>query len=226
MSIQKSDITLDVNGKPIKAYLASPAQSAAGAPGILLLPSWWGLKPFFKQVCDQLAGLGYTALAPDYYDGQVARTIDEAKALQQVAEGDPKAMSALIKAAKDHLTSLRPGKPIAILGYSMGTDWAVLTASKEADVAALVLFYGFYNVDLSRTKPKVLGHFAEKDEWQPLDGVKKFEHDLKAAGLDASINIYPGAAHWFMEDDRPEYDPKAAQLAWDRTVKFLKKNIA
>ena len=50
MSIQKSEITFDANGKTVNAYLASPSN---GGPGVLVLPSWWGLKPFFKQVCDQ-----------------------------------------------------------------------------------------------------------------------------------------------------------------------------
>ena len=76
MSIQKSEIKLDVNGKSVNAYLASPAN---GGPGILLLHAWWGLKPFFKELCEQIAAQGYSVLAPDMFDGQVARTIDEAK---------------------------------------------------------------------------------------------------------------------------------------------------
>ena len=80
MAIQKSEIQLNVNGEPFNAYLAAPA---AGGPGVLVLPSWWGLKPYFKQVCERLAEQGYTALAPDYYQGRVANTIEEAKALQE-----------------------------------------------------------------------------------------------------------------------------------------------
>src|SRR5574341_158810 len=107
MSIQKSEIKLDVNGKPLNAYLAPPSN---GGPGVLVLPSWWGLKPFFKQVCDQLAEHGYTALAPDYYHGRIGNTIDEAKALQEEAESDLDAMGTMVKAAKDHLASLRTGE--------------------------------------------------------------------------------------------------------------------
>ena len=78
MSIQKTEIKLDVNGKSANAYLASPA---IGGPGVLVLHAWWGLKPFFKEICDQLAERGFTALAPDLYQGRIAHTIDEAKAL-------------------------------------------------------------------------------------------------------------------------------------------------
>ena len=222
MTIQKSEIKLTVNGKPLNAYLASPS---SGGPGVLVLPSWWGLKPFFKEVCDQLAEHGYTALAPDYYNGRIGNTIDEAKVLQEGVEGDLESMRAMIKAAKDHLASLRTGKPIAIVGYSMGTDWAVMTAAAEPDVAATVLFYGGWSTDFSKMKSKVLGHYAEKDEWVPFEQAKEMEQNMKAAGVDVTIHLYPGVAHWFMESDRPEYDRAVASLAWERTLEFLKQSL-
>ena len=69
-------------------------------------------------------------------------------------------MGDTVKAAKDHLVSLRPGKPIGVIGFSMGAAWAMMTMAKEADVAATVLFYGAYNPDFSKAKSKVLGHFS------------------------------------------------------------------
>lgn len=222
MSIQTSEIKLDVNGKAVNAYLASPSN---GGPGVLVLPSWWGLKLFFKQVCDQFAEHGYTALAPDYYHGRVGVTINETKELQQEAEGNFDAMSAMIKAAKDHLVSLRPGKPIGVVGFSMGTDWALITAAKETDVAATVLFYGGWSTDFSKMKSKALGHYAETDEWVPLEQVKEMEQNMKTAGVDVTIRFYPKTAHWFVEEDRPEYDSSAATLAWERTFEFLEMSL-
>ena len=222
MSIKTSEIKLEVEGNPLNAYLASPSN---GGPGVLVLPSWWGLKPFFKQVCDRLAVQGYMALAPDYYHGRVGNTIDEAKALQEEAESDLHLMEAMVKAAKVHLASLRMGEPIGILGFSMGTDWAVMTAAKEPDVAATVLFYGGWSVDFSNMKSKVLGHYAEKDEWFPFERAQEMEQNMKDAGVDVRLHFYPGTAHWFMEEDRPEYDNTAASLAWERTLEFLKRSL-
>src|SRR5215208_1665759 len=222
MSIQKTEIKLDVNGKPLNAYLASPS---GGGPGILVLPSWWGLKPFFKQICDQLAKHGYTALAPDYYHGRIGKTIEETKALQEEVESDPDVMGAMVKTVKDHLASLRAGESIGMLGFSMGTDWAVITAANEPDVAATVLFYGGWSVDFSKMRSKVLGHYAETDEWYPFDKAKEMGQNMKAAGVDVTLHIYPRTVHWFMEEDRPEYDPAAASLAWERTLQFLKQSL-
>ncbi len=220
MSIQKSEIQLDVNGKKVNAYLAD-----GGGAGVLVLPAWWGLNSFFKQTCDRLAERGYTALAPDYYNGRVGVTIEETKELQQEAEGDFDGMSVMIKATKDHLVSLRPSKPIGIVGFSMGTDWALITAAKEADVAATALFYGGWNTDFSKMKSKVLGHYAETDEWVSFEQIKEMEQNMKAAGVNVTIHLYPGVAHWFVEEDRPEYDASAAKLAWERTFEFLKQNL-
>jgi len=220
MSIQKSEIQLNVNDRTTNTYLVSPQN---GGPGILLLHAWWGLKPFFKQVCDQLAEHGYTVLAPDLYQGDIAKTIDEAKVFHEKHENE--FMGDIVKAAKVYLSNLCAGKPIGVMGFSMGAAWSMIVAAKDPDVSAVVLFYGAYAPDLSQMKAKVLGHFAEVDEWEPLEGVKTVEKEMQAAGVDVTFHIYPNVGHWFVESDRPEYDSASAQLAWDRTFEFLQKNL-
>jgi carboxymethylenebutenolidase len=220
MSIQKSEIQLLVNNNTANAYLAAPEN---GGPGVLVLHAWWGLKPFFKEVCDQLAAQGFTALAPDLYQNRIATTIDEAKALLE--HRDSELMEDIVKAAKDHLVSLREGKPVGVLGFSMGASWSLVIAANEPDIAAAVIFYSTSDADFSIIKAKILGHFAEADEWEPLDEVKAMEVDMKSAGLDVTFHFYPKAGHWFVENDRPEYDSASALLAWSRTFEFLRKNL-
>ncbi len=224
MAIQKSELKLQVNGGTAAAYLAAPSDAdKGGAPGVLVLHAWWGLKPFFKQVCDRLAEQGFTALAPDLYQGRVAKTIDEAKDFMK--ESDQEWMAAAVKAGKDHLVSLRPGKPIGEVGFSMGGNWALVLAADEPDIAAAVLFYGIGEAEFSKIKAKIQGHFSDSDEWEPLDGVRWLEGELKTANVGMEFHIYPKVGHWFVEEDRPEYDAAAAKLAWERTYEFLKKAI-
>ena len=222
MSIQKSEIKLDVNGKSVNAYLASPAN---GGPGILLLHAWWGLKPFFKELCDQLAEHGYVVLAPDLRDGQIATTIDEAKELMQ--KSDDQLLGDTVMAAKDHLYALTRNK-IGVIGFSMGAAWALVAAENDPEkITATVLFYGAYPMNFKNIKSKILGHFCEVDEWEPIDGVREMETNLKAAGVDdVTLHFYPRVGHWFVESDRPEYDSASAGLAWERTFEFLRKNLS
>ena len=69
-------------------------------------------------------------------------------------------------------------------------------------------------------------HFAETDEWEPMEGVREMEAAMVAAGRDVTLHTYPEAGHWFFESNRPEsYLPSAAQLAWERTVEFLRRYL-
>jgi carboxymethylenebutenolidase len=220
MSIQKSTLTLDVNGKTASAYLAVPEN---GGPGVLVLHAWWGLNPFFKSLCDRLAEQGFTALAPDLFQGQIATTIEAAEALMK--NSDDQTVSAAVMAAKDHLLALTNGK-IGVIGFSFGAARSLVLAAQDPEkIAAMVLFYGVYEVDFKEIKSKILGNFGERDEMEPLEGVKWMETAMQDASLDVTLHIYPNVGHWFVEADRPEYDPAAANLAWERTFAFLKENL-
>lgn len=220
MSIQKSEIKLDANGKAVNAYFAA---SGKGGPGVLVLHAWWGLNSFFEDLCDRLAEQGFVALAPDLRDGRIAQTIDEAKALME--ESDEGLVRDAVMAAKEHLREITKGK-IGVIGFSMGAAWAFILASNVPEqIGATVLFYGNDDVDVTKITAKVMGHFSDNDEWEPEEWVEKKFGEMKAAGVDATRHTYPGVAHWFMEADRPEYDPAAAQLAWDRTIEFLNMSL-
>ncbi|HTN80206.1 MAG TPA: dienelactone hydrolase family protein, partial [Acidimicrobiales bacterium] len=42
-------------------YLVAPVSGSG--PGVLVLHSWWGLTPFFRETCDRFADEGFVALA-------------------------------------------------------------------------------------------------------------------------------------------------------------------
>jgi carboxymethylenebutenolidase len=177
-------------------------------------------------LCDRIAAQGFIALAPDLRNGQIAKSIDEAKTLME--KSNRQLVGETVMAAKDYLLSLpkRKGKKIGVIGFSMGAAWSLEVAQRDPDkIPATVLYYGTDNVDFHKVKSKILGHYSDNDEWKPMDEVRAMETGMKAAGLDMMVHIYPGVGHWFVEDDRPEYDPPAAKLAWERTFEFLKNNL-
>jgi len=218
------DIQITVNNQPVNAWLALPG--GGSGPGVLVLHAWWGLKPFFKQICDQLAGQGFVALAPDLYHGPVAATIDEAKSVMEAA--DSQVIGDTVMAAKDFLLAhpARTGERLGVVGFSLGAAWSLVAATHDPrQFGAVVGFYGTGEADFSKMQAKYMGHFSDADEWEPLKWVNWMADAMKTAGVDTTIFIYPGLAHWFVESDRPEYDPAAAALAWERTFPFLRENL-
>ena len=71
----------NVAGCIFSGYLALPVKITQSS--VLVFHAWWGLYDFIINICDKLAKSGFVTLAPDYYDGKIANTIDEAKALRK-----------------------------------------------------------------------------------------------------------------------------------------------
>ena len=204
-------------------YFAHPKSKPKGR--ILILHAWWGLNDFFKGLCNRLADEGFTVLAPDLYHGAIAKTIPEAEKLRKKINRD--AASKQILGSLKQLQKEVEGKPIGSIGLSMGAYWSLwLVEEKPKVFAATVLFYGTRGGEYAKTKSAFLGHFAETDEYVAESGRKKLEKVLKAAGGEAVFHVYPNTRHWFFEEDRPEYDPQAAHMAWSRTIEFLRKKLA
>lgn len=199
---------------------------AGHGPGVLVLHSWWGLTPFFRELCDRLADAGYVALAPDLYQGRTTDDPDEARAM--LANAD---MDATLQLVRDSLMTLHgmpatPDAPVGTLGFSMGASWALYLASRMPDlVAATAVFYGSQSVDMAPAKAAFLGHFADHDELVDDDELTLLEADLRLLDKDVTFHRYPGTGHWFFESDRPAYDPEAAELAWQRTLAFLNRHL-
>ena len=82
------------------------------------------------------------------------------------------------------------------------------------------------DIDFVDASSAYLGHFsAEPDPYVDEDSLVLLEADLHLLGLDTTFHRYPGAGHWFFESDRPEHEPDAAALAWDRTLAFLRQHL-
>jgi len=203
-------------------YLAKPKTTLIG--GILVLHAWWGLNDFFKDFCKRLVKEGYTVLAPDLYNGAIARTIPEAEKLRTKLKREPTSKQ-ILQALKQLQTEVNE-KPVGLIGFSLGAYWGLWLLEEGPGVfSATVLFYGTRGGEYAKTKSAFLGHFAEMDEYVSDSGRKKLEKTLKVEGREVQFHVYPDTHHWFFENDRPEYNAQAAQLAWQRTIDFLKTNL-
>jgi carboxymethylenebutenolidase len=206
-------------------YLAVPPTGEG--PGVLVLHAWWGLNDTMKAFCRQLAESGFVAFAPDLYHGKVADNIADAQALGQALDANHLRARAEIAEATTFLSE-RAGQAdhgLAVIGFSLGAYYALdLAAADPEHIHSVILFYGVGDADFGSSSAAYLGHFAEEDEYEPQASVDWLEESLKNAGHPVTFYRYPGTGHWFFEPDRPDaYDEVAANLAWDRTLAFLKR---
>ncbi len=118
-----------------------------------------------------------------------------------------------------------PRRGVDVIGFSLGAGYALgLPAAVPELIRSVVVFYGTNPLESNESEAAYLGHFAENDQFEPREGVDKLEQYLKGLGRPVTFYHYPGTGHWFFEPDRADaYNPAAAQLAWDRTLAFLKR---
>jgi carboxymethylenebutenolidase len=217
--------TLKRDGNAFNAFMAVPAEG--NGAGVLVLHAWWGLNDIIYQTCEAFAQAGYLAMAPDYYQGQIAKTIEEAKACR--GKIDRKTAQKEVTQALDtlcdnpHLTASK----VAVMGFSLGAGYALEVARRRVEkVGALVLFYGTGGGKVDLIQAPIQGHFAQEDRWGAnASKVDRLVQRLELAGNPPKFYTYPGTEHWFMETDRPEYAPEAADLARERTFAFLKGSL-
>jgi carboxymethylenebutenolidase len=206
------------------AYLATPANPPG--PPVLALHAWWGLNGMFRDLVDRLAGDGFTVLAPDLFDGRVLGTIEEAESFQQNEldeDANAERLVARSAAALDHLLALSEtrGDRAAVLGISFGGVYARWLAKTRPEIAGLVTYYGGGwdpPVDHPRDPPAAwLSHWAANDEYEEAPA-----EPAEAANPQSASHSYPDTKHWFAEPDRPEFVGEASELAYARTVEFLR----
>jgi carboxymethylenebutenolidase len=216
------------NGGTAQGYLAKPASGRG--PGVLVIQEWWGLVDHIKDVAERFAAEGFVALAPDLYHGQATSEPDEAGKLMMALNIDQAAKdlrgAARYLLAEGSVTS----RQVGVVGFCMGGQLALYAATVAPDeIGAVADFYGIHpNVqpDFSRLKAPVLGAFAERDSFVPVQAVRELEAKLRAQGVETDFKIYEGTDHAFFNDTRPDvYNESAARDAWGRTINWFRKHL-
>lgn len=217
------------NGKTASGYIAHPAD--ASGPGVIVIQEWWGLVPHIKDVADRLAAEGFVALAPDLFHGEVTREPDEGAKLMMALDLERAAKE--MAGAVDYLNALptTTGKTVGAIGFCMGGGLVLWLSTIKPEGAACVPFYGAIpwedvQPDFSAARASYLGHYATKDDWATQESARQIQTQLQALGREANFHFYEGTHHAFFNDTRPEvYDRTAAELAWQRTISFLRAKL-
>lgn len=225
---RKPDFELPVNGRATRGYLAAP-DGEGPWPGVVVIQEWWGLNDNIRDIADRFAREGFVALAPDLYYGVTAHEPDEARKLA-MALAYPDALQ-VIQSAVDYLNALDEVSPkrIGITGFCMGGGLAWHGAAKLEGIGAAAPCYGggpeMTLEDASRIEVPVLAIYGELDRGVSPEVARRRAELMDTAGVEHETIIYPNAEHAFMNDQRPVYNPEAAEDAFGRIVKLFREAL-
>ncbi len=218
------------DGHLVQGYLAEPAHaaSAAKAPGIVVIQEWWGLNDQIRGVADRMAAAGYQALVPDLYRGKSTVEAEEANHyMSELDFGD--AASQDIRGAVQFLKA-RATK-VGVTGFCMGGALTLLALTRSAEIDCGVVWYGcppLEYIDATKIQAPLMGHWATQDSVFSINTVDALEAKLNAAQVVFEFHRYL-AHHAFANETAvgpgrigpTQFDAVWAQMAWDRTLRFL-----
>jgi carboxymethylenebutenolidase len=225
----RQNTTFPSAGGTAHGYLAVP--EGGSGPGVVVIQEWWGLTDHIADVCDRLAGEGFVALAPDLFGGRTTHDADEAGELMMSLPVEQATRD--LGGAVDFLLGHEAvtSSAVGAVGFCMGGGFVLLLAAQQGEkVAAAVPFYGVGPAvpDSYRgLTAAVQGHYGENDDFYPADDARRQAEQIRSeTGAEVEFHLYP-AGHAFHNDTNAlgTYDPEQAQLAWSRTVGFLRSRL-
>jgi len=211
----------------IKAYTAAPKADGKRA-AVIVIHENRGLNAHIQDIARRIALEGFTAIAPDLLSSTGGTPADEDKARDMIGKLDPAKTAAALVAAVAYAKSLPTATgSVGAIGFCWGGGMTNQLAVHAPDLKAAAVYYGPQPAadDVPKIKAALMLHYAGKDDWVGK-GIAAYEAALKAAKTDYQLFMYPDAQHAFNNDtNAARYDKAAADLAWGRTIGFLKAKL-
>jgi dienelactone hydrolase len=234
-TVKSEPLPYKVGETALEGVLYYDDADAAPRRTVLVCHEWWGLNDYSKKRAEQLAQMGYVALAVDVYGkGVNAKTMDEAAKMSTALKNDRPTLRARVNAA---LAALRARKEvdlrkIAAIGYCFGGTTALELARSGADVVGTVAFHAGLATpnpaDAKNIKGKVLVCHGADDPFVPMAEVTAFLDEMKAAKVNFQFNAYGGAVHTFTNPGAGNdpskgqaYNEQADRRSWEEMKLFF-----
>jgi carboxymethylenebutenolidase len=244
VAVTDSDVTITTPDGSCDAYFVHPASGTA--PGVLLWPDIFGLRPAMRTMAKRLAESGYAVLVVNpFYRAQKAPTAAQgaatpiqnlmplARALnEQTHMTDAKAFVGWL----DQQASVAKNRKIGTQGYCMGGPIAFRTAAAvPGRVGAVASFHGgglvtdqpnSPHTQAAATKAQFLIAIAANDDQRAPTEKDVLKETFAKAKLPAEIEVYTGAAHGWCPPDSGVYNEPQAEKAWTRLLTLYGKALA
>lgn len=236
--IVAKQVEYSAKGEAMQGYLAYNEGIQGRRPAILVVPEWWGVNDYVRKRARMLAELGYTALAVDMYGkGKLAMNPEEAGKLSSEVKNNKTLAEGRFMAALEFLKGQPTVDPqrVAAIGYCFGGGVVLNMARWGADLKGVVSFHGdLTTVDPAKAggvKAKILILTGGDDSFVPPKRVDAFQQEMKEAGADFRVIVYPGARHSFTNPEADAlgkkfsipiaYQKEADTKSWGEMKSFL-----
>lgn len=201
----------------LQGYIAYDAKLAAKRPGIVVVHDWMGMGPFVKKFAEELAAMGYTAIAADIYGKDVKiKDAKEAGAMAGKFKSDRKLLRERAQAGYDALRAHKTVnyRNMAVLGFCFGGTTALELARSGAPLRGAISFHGNLDTPSPADAKKITGevlvlHGAD-DPYVPPKDVAAFEKEMKDAKIRYQLEQYKGAVHAFTNPEAGNDNSKGA----------------
>lgn len=188
-------------------YVAWDTSVAGKRPVVLVVHEWWGLNDYVKRRVRELAGLGYLAMAVDFYgNGKRADNPTDAGNLAGPFYKDPAMAQARFDAALNAVRKYEQAdsSKIAAIGYCFGGTQVLNMANLGENLLGVVSFHGGLQVvtpDKAKLKAQVLVCHGGADPFVPAEQVAQFRKQMDSIGAKYTFKEYAGATHAFSNPD-------------------------
>ncbi len=217
----------DVGGTRVSGYLAR-LKGGGKRPAVLVIHENRGLNPHIKDVARRMAVEGFLAFAVDALSEGGGTPADEDKAREMIGALDRPVTVARMAAAVPFLAAhAESNGKVGAVGFCWGGAMTNRVAAAGTGLKAAVPYYGstLPAEDVPKVGCALLLQYAGQDE-RINAGIPAYEAALKQHGKSYEVYVYDGAQHAFNNDtNAARYDKAAAELAWGRTIAFLKKQF-
>jgi dienelactone hydrolase len=206
--VATEEITYTVGDVEFTGYFAWDRALDGPRPGVIVVHEWWGHNDYARSRAEQLAAMGYTALALDMFGkGSLAEHPDDAKKFVDAAMADlgeaERRFTTALDLLKGHATV--DAERVGAIGYCFGGGVVLHMARVGTDLDVVASFHGslapMTPAEPGAVKARVLVFTGEADPMVPADVVAAFEEEMTAAGVDYTVKVYPGATHSFTNPD-------------------------
>lgn len=241
-AIKVEEITVEVNGFKVPAYMAAP-EGKTNLPIILVIQEVFGVHEYIADTARRFAQLGYFAIAPELFarQGEPGKYNVIADLIKEVVSKVPDAqvmadLDAMVAWAAKNGGDV---KKVGITGFCWGGRITWLYAAHNKNVKAAVAWYGRLEGapnPLSPTNPidlvaningPVLGLYGGADTGIPQSSIDKMKTALvtgSAASKKSEFVVYDGAPHAFHADYRPSYRKEPAEDGFKRALEWFAAN--